>query len=612
MAEKKLLLKDVQKNSSKKRFNTIDAMGDIVDKEKLVMFTHKARNVVVVAAKDTGKSFPVDLYKIYAMERDPMASILTLMKYKTGSSTKGIRSMNKALGNLRQENFDLQQVYEPSTGFYYRLPRGKKGAKDLQTKLNSQFIQFGSFEDSDDLAGFVVSNLGYPALIHIEEPVLQGDSASVEEKDWDAANNTIIDTVHRHYRDYKLANEKKDYYHDPLPFKIITTMNDWDPEHPLSKRTELYHPQKKFLDWALGFEYSHLLNIWKDKIIGPDHVVMEIKAEIDERWEDIKESVLKNHTQWVYVEKNKMGVVIDTLFGRMQKFANPVARKDEETREKVYDEMYAALITGDTLGLAKAFGMGYDGTMGEEKRFNFKSFQPVDTDKKISEPGRRILGFSMGWDHDANRGPVGTPCTISAIPINVGSPMNPVVEYTDIRFMIHEQIELEGYGKGEMGVNTKFYHEQMIEVSKQMYKKYVGKRNLELGSFAVFDDDDGSYVSKMADALIEFGYQWVDALENKNGKIETGGFGVVSRDKMWEISVDLGSLLIDNANDKLVDWLKQVPFADTTTGEKKRSVKGKWGKRYKDISNSAEYAWWPFRFHMMQANTDDFINSYYK
>lgn len=80
----------------------------------------------------------------------------------------------------------------------------------------------------------------------------------------------------------------------------------------------------------------------------------------------------------------------------MQKMANPTVRNDESARESVYEEMYSALITGSTLELAKAFGMGYDGTVADEKRFNFRNFLPTDTDKKLREPGRKLLGFSLG------------------------------------------------------------------------------------------------------------------------------------------------------------------------------------------------------------------------
>lgn len=162
--------------SKMQRFNSIDEMNKIVDKSKMLMFTHKARNVVIVAAKDTGKSFPVDVYKLAMMERDPMASSLTLMKYSTKAGSKGIRLFSSTVDYARNLGYKFPQVYEPSTGFVYRLPKGKASSRDLVTKMKSQFIQFGSFEDSDDLANFSVSNGGYPFLIHVEEPVMQNDN----------------------------------------------------------------------------------------------------------------------------------------------------------------------------------------------------------------------------------------------------------------------------------------------------------------------------------------------------------------------------------------------------------------------------------------------------
>lgn len=611
----KLTLKDVNpdafnqqesqqtKETQTTRFNNLDALAQVVDEQKLIMFKHKARNVIVIGAKDSGKSFPLDAYKIMCMERDPMASIVTLMKYSTKSGAKGIRSLSNMVGYLTRNSFTFPQNYEPSTGFFYRLPRGKKSSKDLSIKMKSQFIQFGSFEDSDDLAGFTVSNGGYPALIHIEEPVMQGDTAKTPTaKQWDADVKTIHDTIYRHWRDYNNRLKDKDgnylpHTHAPIKYKIITTMNDWDPEHVISKRAEKYFPQNKFLDWILGFKYSELLKLWRDKIIDADTVVPELKAEIDARWDDIKESIKKNHTQWIYVERDDQGKFVDTLYGRMQKFSNPALQHDEEEVQSTLEDMYNTLITGDTLGLAKAFGMGFGGTADDDKRFNFKSFKPIDTDKKLKERGRKLLGFCVAWDHDANRGPVATPVTLSAIPKNVGNPFDPEWEYTEPKILIHPQVEIDGYGKGKAGEKTRLYHELMIKTSKELITKYVGvgSTRLEYGKWAIFDDDDGSYIGHIAEYFTEMGFDDADALPNKNGKIEDGGFGVIARDNIWEVGIDLEEILIDSKNQLLVDFFKQVPATITPAGEKKRSTQGKWGARYKDVSNSAEYAWYPFR-----------------
>lgn len=96
--------------------------------------------------------------------------------------------------------------------------------------------------------------------------------------------------------------------------------------------------------------------------------------------------------------------------------------------------------------------------------------------------------------------------------------------------MIHPQVLIEGYGKGQMGKNTELMHEQMRQISVELMHKYCGLKPLEYGKHATFDDDDGSYVYKIAPHLIDAGFDVADALENKNGKIPTGGFGVPDRD----------------------------------------------------------------------------------
>lgn len=170
MAEKKVLkLSDVKSAKTEKpRFNTLDALAQIVDPAKMVMFTHKAKRVVVVAAKDTGKDFPIYAYSLYCMERDPMASGLGMMKYSTGAAKRGARAFYSVL-NVAKRDFAFPLDYEPGQSYMFRK-------KDKKNNLNNQSIEFSSFENTDSLAGFSISNGGYPAFIFINEPMLQGDT----------------------------------------------------------------------------------------------------------------------------------------------------------------------------------------------------------------------------------------------------------------------------------------------------------------------------------------------------------------------------------------------------------------------------------------------------
>lgn len=174
--KKTLNIKDLQGvKSEKPKFNTLEALATIVDGSKMPIFTHEATNVDIIAAKDTGKSFVIDLYKIYGMERDPMASCLTLMKYSTNAAKRGTRSFAMALNNVKR-TFDLPRQYEDSQSFVYRY---KDKRKD---KMEAQSVEYGSFENSDGLAGYTVPNGGYPFLIHIEEPAMQNDTNTVSLK----------------------------------------------------------------------------------------------------------------------------------------------------------------------------------------------------------------------------------------------------------------------------------------------------------------------------------------------------------------------------------------------------------------------------------------------
>lgn len=121
--------------------------------------------------------------------------------------------------------------------------------------------------------------------------------------------------------------------------------------------------------------------------------------------------------------------------------------------------------------------------------------------------------------------------------------------------MIHPQVEIQGYGKGARGTNTKLYHEMMIDRTRELYTKYVGlpSKGLKYGKFAIFDDDDGSYIGHIADYFINMGFDDADALENKNGKFEKGGFGVAARDDMWQFGIDANKVMIDESNVDLID-----------------------------------------------------------
>lgn len=80
----------------------------------------------------------------------------------------------------------------------------------------------------------------------------------------------------------------------------------------------------------------------------------------------------------------------------MTAFGNPNIRGDEDSREEKLSEMYNAMVTGDTFALAESFGMGFGGTAAEDRRFVFKKFKGMDTDKILREKGRELLGFAVG------------------------------------------------------------------------------------------------------------------------------------------------------------------------------------------------------------------------
>lgn len=601
----KLNMKDIEKKNSVPKFNTMEALSKVVDPTNLFILQHKAETTVIVGAKEASKTWLVKAWELYTMELDPMASTLGLKKYQTAAArilqANFMKMINYVFnteikdkdGNIIKPKFKAKYEWEPTVGVFRRL-------KDKKNKINNQHQFYGSFEGYNALAGLEPPNGGYFSSLHIEEPAELGDSDTVDPLIWKSQIKGIDDTVKRARATYAETNP----HFPPLPFKKWITFNDWDEEHPVSKLVQKYLPREDFINFATGVDYNKVSNSVSDKIDGIN-AIPELVEFVNKHWDSIRESILKNHTQMKYVEKDDLGKRIDTLLVRKTKFSNVITREGvseivKEKREEVINDMRISLMTGNKNDLAVLFGLVDNSDTGIEKRFNFKDMKSVivDTDEKLKEEGRKVMGFSVGWDHDANRGPYSTPCTLSAVAYNAGNSIEPRLEYRDWKVMLHPSVAIEGYGKGTADQsNTKIYHKQMIDITKKLKDKYVGgKRHLEHGISAIFDDDDGSYVYKMNEDLIDYGFEFVDALENKNGKIETGGFGTVSRDKMWELGIDLGDILIDERNKDIIKFLKEVPVEKTGT----RSVKGKFGKRLKDAINSAEYAWWVFRMILLQ------------
>ena len=290
-------------------------------------------------------------------------------------------SFNKAYMNLIY-NYDFPSKYETVTEANYRV-----NLKDKKNKLNWQKNAFGSFENSDDLAGLVAPNNGYFGMIHIEEPVSRGDAGMVEIKPevWDSELKVIKNTIKRHFRTYEQRQEdgeKNTSFYKPIPFKVITTMNDWDPEHPISLRFKKYFPEHKFIEYILGFKYDQFLELYSDRINQID-VVPQLKQVIDEKWESIKENLVNNHTGYVYRENDLDGNPMDRLFIRMSVFGNPTIRERKKDREERFAVIYKTLITGNATDLAVELGLGYTGIDDIETRFNFDDFQAIDTDEKI-------------------------------------------------------------------------------------------------------------------------------------------------------------------------------------------------------------------------------------
>lgn len=600
----KMNLKEMKKGD-KPIFNKLQYLLDELPPSKRAMFMedNEVETEVLIAAKDTGKSFPIELYKYYAMERDPSFNFITLQKFSTGAIKRQSRAANKCQIYLKRK-YNLKYDYEKKDmSFWMRM-------MDKKSILNNQTNEYSSFEDVDGLAGSTPSNGGYYGGLHIEEPSQQSDAISgktIGAKEWNKKIATIKDTLKRSISEYNATNP----YHKPLKFKIFISMNDWDEDFIISKQAEKYLPRLKFMDWTLGGEeiptlkYSHFIAEFEDKAgIEPIPELVTWINEADEngktRWEWIKEFVVKNHTKRVVVNEDEFGRKINTAFTRMTKMANPLATSDESKKEEIFEAMYNALITANRTELARVFGMADDGTGDLDRRFNFKKITTVNTDDYLKD--RVIYGMSIGWDHDANRGPVGTPVILSGLDKWTRHGLNERErEIVDLTLTVAPQILIEGFGKGKQGENTKYYHEIMRDETEKVFDKYLNgdfKKDISINSQAVFDDDSGSYVNKFAEWLSEKGI-FAYPVPAKNGKVESPtGYGRESREEMVEPDIDIGGIVFDKSNTMLLKWFKMVPATLTKEGTKS-FTKGIWSSRLKDVSDSFFYGLIPFKLHII-------------
>lgn len=566
-------------------FNDIDNLKDFISAEKVEWFKNLGSiwKVVILGAKDTGKSFPADMYKLYCMEHDPYASVVTMMKHTTLSGKKSRDNFAKVVAVLlRSKKYQLPYEYDYQASAIYRVIHKKNNV------LN-QRMEYSSFEDYDRSTSMNLGNDGYFALLHAEELVQMGDNNIIDRETWKSLSEGMKSNLVRRRNEFKIAYPDR----DPLPFIFLITLNPWNDKFPEVEDANVYHPENDFLNWAIGFDYMGILDIYKGKV-GGGIVIGELKSWVDERWEDIKNSLLNNHTSTKDVINNEMGLPINTRYVRTTAFANPMYRNVLLNDELVqrFNDVYYALITGSRSALTATLGLSGNGMQNNNKRFNLPS---TITYKDEDIKDRVVLGLSIGWDHDANRGPVGTPTLITGIPYRgYDENDNYVYHYKDIMVHIEPQELIQGYGSGQQGELTEQYHNDMIRISDNVYDKYFDKVHTILGTTAVFDDDDGSYLKKMVNSL-EKKYDEIYKAK-KHGKSDeistsTGfrGWQVSSRDNLYQLLLETGSMRIHESNTGLLDWFKMVPNDTDGNGDKKRSTEGIWGTRMKDLSNSCDY-----------------------
>lgn len=156
-----------------KRFNTLEAVAEYLDEAKMQIFKTDAEDILLLGAKNTGKSIVPVIHQIYSLERDPHASAMSGRKYKESASTRLSTLIKKTLRELRDLGFQFPREYEKVKNKMYRVGLDKD-------KDSGQSIEFFSFEDLDSVAGADLTD-GYFPNVHIEEPSVSQEGKTERE-----------------------------------------------------------------------------------------------------------------------------------------------------------------------------------------------------------------------------------------------------------------------------------------------------------------------------------------------------------------------------------------------------------------------------------------------
>lgn len=539
----------------------------LISLDKIALLDHPATNKYWIGGKDGGKSRSVAVEMITSLEDNYKAMGLALKKYKYG----GIARLHTTYQNIALEIKALG----------YNIPDYEKGVSETYRMLralkqNNQMIEYSSFDDANGLAGIEAKNLGFFAVVHIEEPVLIDDEGKLPTaSEWRAAMSTIKKSVARSNRRYMSINP-----HLPIgATKYHYTMNPWD-DHPIITDAEKIFPEEKFINWvsldylknhtkAVHHELSDSLYIRTTTLANPvinsiETLLKTIKVRTLGEWEVYDKSKIN----WKDTSLTEFGISEFVVKAHIQGYDGLA----------IWFQVEEAIRCADSLMLASLLGLKYQGSSGNQKTYNMDYAQVGSADTILNSPYTTIKGLSVGWDIDLrkNRGLVATPIYY----VEVQDELGQVLAQGSV---VGKQRYVRTYGDAG---NLKYsYWDEAIRVNKEI-RTYTeglhGSEEIVHGPMIYVDENK-------LDLIIEMRKHDTNFYKAVRKAVKHGRWDIENRQRAIQTALTRGFLFIDESNRELLRTMKSSYIKE---GTKKRDESGKNEKEY-DYINSFEYAYYP-------------------
>lgn len=542
----------------------------LISLDKIALLDHPATNKYWIGGKDGGKSRSVAVEMITAMENNWDTQGLALKKYKYG----GIARLHTTYQNIALEIKALG----------YNIPNYEKGVSETYRmtkalKQSNQMIEYSSFDDANGLAGIEAKNLGYFAVVHIEEPVLIDDEGKLPTaNEWRAAMSTIKKSVARSNRKYMMMKP-----HLPIgATKYHYTMNPWD-DHPIINDAEKIFPEDDFIQWvakdylknhtkAVHHALSDSLYIRTTTLANPvinaiETLLRSVKVRTLGEWETLDKS--KINFEETYLKE--FGILEPVVKAHIQGYDGLA----------IWFQIEEAIRCKDSLMMASLLGLKYQGSSGNQKTWNMDYAKVGSADEILNSPYTTIKGLSVGWDIDLrkNRGLVATPIYYVELQNEWG-------EVLGQGAVVGKQRFVNTYGDAG---NLKYsYWDEAIKVNKEIRaytEGLMGYENLDQGPIIYVDENK-------LDLIIEMRKHDSDFYKGVRKAVKHGRWDIENRQRAIQTALTRGFLYIDMYCGELLRTMKSSYIKE---GSKKRDESGKNEKEY-DYINSFEYAYYPLMF----------------